>query len=483
MKTHLMWFRNDLRINDNTALYTACRNKDANVLSIFIATPHQWERHLMSFKKSEYIYKNLLILQKNIIQLGIPLYFYESKDFFTSIKYLINFCQKHKVNDIFYNYQYEINERKRDCLIQKMFKKENISVHTFHDEVLITPDKIHKKNGQAYSIFSFFKKNIMKKLKTKLPQTFPAPNIRALLTIKKNIIKFSYPRENIDEDLFPIGEHCALRKLFFFIDKKIKKYDLEHHFLHLNSTSFLSVCLSVGVLSSRQCINVLFKKKMYQLNTNIDKCMWLNELIWREFYKHLLIRHPELSQHKSLSNLENKIKWNINKKHFTAWKEGKTGYPIVDAGMRQLNTLGWMHNRIRMITASFLVKDLLINWREGEKYFMSKLIDGDLAINNGNWQWIASIGYNCMPYFRIFNPIYQAKKFDKSGFFIKKYLPELRIIPNADIFTPHIWAQKTGNKIDYPLPIVDHHKTKKNVTSVFESAKLLYLKERCFINE
>ncbi|HXK00451.1 MAG TPA: deoxyribodipyrimidine photo-lyase [Buchnera sp. (in: enterobacteria)] len=483
MIIHLMWFRNDLRIHDNTALYAACKNKDANVLSVFISTPYQWKKHLMSFKKSEYIYKNLLMLQENIIQLGIPLYYYESRDFFTSVEYLIHFCRKHRVNAIFYNRQYEINERKRDCLIQKILEKENISVHAFHDEILVIPDKIHKKNGQAYNIFSFFKKNIIKILQKKIPQTFPIPNVRSFLSIKKNIIKFTYPRENIDEDLFPIGECCALSRLFFFIDKKIKKYDLEHHFPNLNSTSCLSVCLSVGVLSSRQCINLLFKKQLYQLNNNIDKCMWLNELIWREFYKHLLIRYPKISQFKSLSNLESKIIWNTNKKHFTAWKEGKTGYPIVDAGMRQLNTLGWMHNRIRMITASFLVKDLLINWREGEQYFISKLIDGDLAINNGNWQWVASIGANSMPYFRIFNPTYQAKKFDKTGFFIKTYLPELRIVPNTYIFTPHFWAQKTGNKIDYPLPIVDHHKTKKNVTSVFESAKLLLLKARYAINE
>ncbi|CAL4322144.1 deoxyribodipyrimidine photo-lyase [Buchnera aphidicola] len=472
MNVHLMWFRNDLRIHDNTALYSACKNTKANVLSIFIATPKQWESHLMSFKKSEYIYKNLLILKKNIMQLGIPLYFYESEDFLTSIKFLIIFCKKHKVNAIFYNYQYEFNERKRDYLIKKMLKKENISTYAFHDEILFSPDKIHKKNGQPYNIFSSFKKNIIKKIQEQVPLSFPIPNIRICSKMEKNVIKFTYPREKIDERLFPIGEKCALNNLLFFINKKIINYNSEHHSPNLNSTSFLSASFSIGILSFRQCITLLLKKKNYELKT-IDQCLWLNELIWREFYKYLLIRYPEISQNKALSHLDNKILWNNNKEHLNAWQKGKTGYPIVDAGMRQLNKLGWMHNRIRMITASFLVKDLLINWKEGEKYFISKLIDGDLAINNGNWQWIASIGINSNPYFKIFNPINQAKKFDKEGIFVKTYLPELRSIPNSDIFTPHLWSQRTGNKINYPIPIVNHEKTKKNVISVFKLAKSL----------
>ena len=475
MNVHLMWFRNDLRIHDNTALYSACKNKKINVLSIFIATPKQWESHLMSFKKSEYIYKNLLILKKNIMQLGIPLYFYESEDFFTSIEFLRIFCKKHKVNAIFYNYQYEINERKRDYLVKKILKKENIETYAFHDEILFSPDKIHKKNGQAYDVFSFFKKNIIKKIQEKVPLSFPIPNVRTCSKMEKNIIKFTYPREEIDEYLFPIGEKCALNNLLLFINKKIMNYNSEHHFPNLNSTSFLSASFSIGILSSRQCITLLFKKKIYELK-KIDQCLWLNELIWREFYKHLLIRYPEISRNKALSHLDNKILWSNKKELLNAWKKGKTGYPIVDAGMRQLNKLGWMHNRIRMITASFLVKDLLINWREGEKYFISKLIDGDLAINNGNWQWIASIGINSNPYFRIFNPINQAKKFDKEGIFVKTYLPELRSIPNSDIFTPHLWSQRTGNKINYPIPIVNHEKTKKNVISVFKLAKSLLKK-------
>ncbi|CAL4043066.1 deoxyribodipyrimidine photo-lyase [Buchnera aphidicola] len=477
MTVNLMWFRNDLRIHDNIALYAACKKKEANVLSIFIATPQKWKKNFMSFKKSEYIYKNLLMLQKNIMKIGIPLYFYESKNSFTSVKFLINFCQKNKVNSIFYNDQYETNEIKRDFLTKKMLEKENISVRTFHDATLISPDKIYKKNGQSYNNFSFFKKNIIKKIQRKLPQSFPVPDIRPFLKIKTYAIKFSYPRENIDENLFPIGEHSALNKLSFFIDKQINKYELEHNFPNVNCTSFLSASLSIGILSSRQCIKLLLKKKIYKNKININECKWLNELIWREFYKYILVKYPTLIQCKSKYNLENKITWNNNKKNLIAWKEGRTGYPIVDAGMRQLNELGWMHNRIRMITASFLVKDLLINWREGEKYFISKLIDGDTAINNGNWRWIASIGYGSNPYFRIFNPIYQAKKFDKEGYFVKKYIPELRMVPNLYIFNPHLWSQKIGKKINYPFPIVDHEKTKKNVITVFKLAKLLSLKE------
>ncbi|MBZ2279396.1 MAG: FAD-binding domain-containing protein, partial [Buchnera aphidicola] len=192
----------------------------------------------------------------------------------------------------------------------------------------------------------------------------------------------------------------------------------------------LSPYLSIGVLSSRQCLMELLKNKNYTLKTLYDMT-WLNEIIWREFYYHLFIGYPYLSKCQSLQPWEKNIIWLNDAKKFHAWKNGNTGIPIIDAGMRQLKMIGWMHNRLRMITASFLVKNLLINWRKGEKYFMSQLIDGDCALNNGGWQWAASVGSDAVSYIRIFNPLLQSKKFDKDGKFIKKFIPELKIVPNS----------------------------------------------------
>jgi len=224
------------------------------------------------------------------------------------------------------------------------------------------------------------------------------------------------------------------------------------------------------VLSPRQCLHRVLHEHPDALD-NSRAFTWLNELIWREFYRHLLVAYPALCRHKPFIDWTRNVEWQREDAHFDAWKAGKTGYPIVDAAMRQMKALGWMHNRLRMITASFLVKDLLIDWREGERYFMQQLIDGDLAANNGGWQWAASTGTDSAPYFRIFNPTTQGERFDEQGEFIRHYLPELADVPDSHIHQPHVWAEKNNRKLDYPAPIVDHKAARKKTLDAFERAK------------
>ncbi len=204
---------------------------------------------------------------------------------------------------------------------------------------------------------------------------------------------------------------------------------------------------------------------------------WLNELVWREFYSHLLVAFPRLCRHQPFIQWTQHIHWNDSSTDFAAWKTGQTGYPIVDAAMRQLNTTGWMHNRLRMIVASFLVKDLLIDWRKGEKYFMSQLLDGSLAANNGGWQWSASTGVDASPWFRIFNPTTQGKKFDAQGAFIRHWLPELQQVPDKYIHTPHEWAVISNTALNYPEPIVDHKQARLATLAAFEAGKRNSLKQ------
>lgn len=234
----------------------------------------------------------------------------------------------------------------------------------------------------------------------------------------------------------------------------------------------LSPYLSLGVISARYCLQMILKKYQKTELTIILNSSWVNEIIWREFYYHLLINFPILGKSQSLLKWEKKIHWENNINYFNAWKNGQTGFPIIDAAMKQLNKTGWMHNRLRMITSSFLVKNLLIDWREGEKYFMYNLIDGDYALNNGGWQWSASIGSDSTPYIRIFNPLRQSKIFDKSGVFIKKYLPELKIIPNNYIHNPYEWIIKNDCKIDYPKPIINYKNSKEKFLSAYQLARL-----------
>ncbi|ORU03638.1 deoxyribodipyrimidine photo-lyase, partial [Klebsiella pneumoniae] len=220
----------------------------------------------------------------------------------------------------------------------------------------------------------------------------------------------------------------------------------------------------------RQCLHRLLTEHPAALDGGAG-ATWLNELIWREFYRHLMVYYPKLCKGRPFTAWTDKVAWRAEEAALQAWQRGETGFPIVDAAMRQLNATGWMHNRLRMIVASFLTKDLRLDWRAGERYFMSQLIDGDLAANNGGWQWAASTGTDAAPYFRIFNPTTQGEKFDKQGVFIRRWLPELAKVPEKALHQPWAWADKQGITLDYSRPIVDHKQARQETLAAWEAAR------------
>ncbi|MGK3623911.1 cryptochrome/photolyase family protein, partial [Acinetobacter sp. A11] len=270
------------------------------------------------------------------------------------------------------------------------------------------------------------------------------------------------------QDLWPAGENFALEQLDVFIKDHLSDYKLERDFPNVRGTSQLSPYLNIGILSIRQCLQALFRAEHSNFHlTNEGQQTWLDELLWREFYQHILFDFPHVSTHIPFKKDTQKIKWNHNPEHLTAWQTGQTGIPIIDAGMRQLLKTGWMHNRVRMITAMFLCKNLLIDWRVGEQWFMEHLIDGDLAANNGGWQWCASTGTDAVPYFRIFNPIAQSKKFDPNGDYIRQWVEELGHLDNKAIHEPY--STKTNIQLNYPKPIVDLKGTRLKAIETFKS--------------
>ncbi len=279
-------------------------------------------------------------------------------------------------------------------------------------------------------------------------------------------------RNNRYSQLFPAGEEAALQRLRRFCREDVQDYQQQRDFPAVAGTSCLSPYLALGILSPRQCVNRL-RAECPEVLENADggAFIWLNELIWREFYRHLLVAYPRLCQHHPFIGWTDAVIWNHSEQQLIAWQQGRTGYPIVDAAMRQLNETGWMHNRLRMISASFLVKDLLIDWRQGERYFMSQLLDGDLAANNGGWQWAASTGTDAAPYFRIFNPTTQGERFDQDGVFIRRWLPELAAVPDSDIHQPWRWAERQQQSLDYPPPLVEHKQARLATLAAFEAAK------------
>ncbi len=472
MTTHLVWLRNDLRVNDNTALAAACRDSKAKVLALFIATPGQWQQHQMAARQATFIHQNLCLLQTALAERGIPLHFHQCDSFADSVDYLADFCRQHQIDQLYYNYQYEINERERDAAAEKRLDADSVICQGFDDSLLLPPGSVQTGSNTMFKVFTPFSRAFVRRLHQGLPECHYAPKARADAPIKpgKRIPAFDYPSKQVDESWFPAGEEAALKQLRHFAQQAVQIYPEQRDTPAVDGTSRLSAYLAIGVLSPRQCLHRVLKEHPYALNEG-KAFTWLNELIWREFYRHLMVAFPLLCKHQPFVDWTRKVSWQKNQPHFEAWQQGKTGYPIVDAAMRQMNTLGWMHNRLRMITASFLVKDLLIDWRDGERYFMQQLIDGDLAANNGGWQWAASTGTDAAPYFRIFNPTTQGERFDAQGEFIRQWLPELKDVPNSDIHQPHAWAQKNNKKLDYPAPIVEHKDARKKTLDAFERAR------------
>ncbi|MDW3779390.1 deoxyribodipyrimidine photo-lyase [Kluyvera cryocrescens] len=469
MSTHLVWFRADLRLHDNLALAAACCDTNAQVLALYIATPQQWAEHHMAPRQAAYIAAQLNALRQALAEKNIPLIFQQVDDFAASVEAVKIVCQQHGVTQLFYNYQYEFNERQRDAAVERALT--DTVCQGFDDSVILPPGAVMTGNHEMYKVFTPYKNAWLRRLREHLPECVRAPAPRNAPPVDDlSAMTFDYPQQPFDKALFPVDENAAIVQLRQFCQQSAAEYESQRDFPAIEGTSRLSACLAVGVLSPRQCLHRLLAEQPAALDGGAGS-VWLNELIWREFYRHLMTYYPRLCKHRPFIDWTDNVRWREAPDELKAWQEGKTGYPIVDAAMRQLNATGWMHNRLRMIVASFLVKDLLIDWRAGERYFMSQLVDGCLAANNGGWQWAASTGTDAAPYFRIFNPTTQGERFDKSGEFIRHWLPELKSVPDKAIHQPWTWAEKQGVTLDYPQPVVDHAQARVATLAAYETAK------------
>jgi len=465
----LIWFREDLRCNDNNALYHAARSAKQGLIAVYIISKQAWRTHDLSPARIDFMLRSLHSLSENLASLNIPLLIRHTASDREIPQLLIKTMTEFDVQALYYNQQYEIDEARRDLKVEKLCKQNQIQVFSYTDQVILAPGEVLTAKNDYYTVFTPFKNAWIKCFAQQVMHVLPKPKKQ----LKLEIISDSLP-DKIDgfnstqlaPELWPTGESYALARLENFTSEKIRNYAQQRDFPSLDGTSQLSPYLANGIISPRQCLQAALEANQYQLATgNTGIVTWINELIWREFYKHILHAFPRISMHRAFKLATEKIPWDNNHKNFSAWCEGKTGYPLVDAAMRQLKQIGWMHNRLRMITAMFLVKDLLIDWRLGEKYFMQNLIDGDLSANNGGWQWAASTGTDAVPYFRIFNPITQSEKFDPEGIFIRRYCPELESLDNKTIHNPPLELRK---KLNYPAMIVDHAKARIRTLQAFK---------------
>ncbi|GAL09670.1 deoxyribodipyrimidine photolyase [Vibrio astriarenae] len=464
----LVWFRRDLRVDDNPALLQAIRSGNP-VLALYVATPLQWQQHNMAPRQADLIYRRLGELQGDLKDLGVPLLYEEVDDYQQAVEQVQRICQTNSVTSVHVNNEYELNEVIRDERLCEELADANMVLHQYHDRCLTIPGSVLNKQGHYFKVFTPFKKALLAQWQPSVIEKIEpcqANSALDLFTQEWDNAKssFRYPREN--SQAWPVATRDIRQQLRDFCSDTVQFYQQERDFPARSSTSKLSAYLAIGALSPKQCVARLYANGEH---LSEGKSTWLSELIWRDFYQHLIYFEPKLCKHKDFVEWAPRIQWIYSTEYLLSWQEGRTGYPIVDAAMRQLNQTGWMHNRLRMVVASFLTKDLHLDWRQGEAYFMSKLVDGDFAANNGGWQWCASTGCDGQPYFRIFNPISQGERFDAQGEFVRQWIPELKDVPNKFIHAP--WKYSEFDNVDYPPPIVDHKAEREITLALYKEAK------------
>ena len=465
--TALWWIRRDLRLTDNQALTAAYLFAD-EILPVFILDPAIIHAPHVSAKRLAFLFAGLRHLNETLHRCGSRLTIREGDP----AEELQKLLQQTGASCVFAEDDYTPYARRRDAKVANQVPLRLTPGLTIHH-----PLQVLKADKTPYTVFTPFRK-AWKNLP--LPTAIlPAPD---RITTRTNLASLPIPEiSSPNHPDFLAGEAHGLRKLDAFITGStppIFTYDEQRDRPDLNTTSGLSPYLRFGMLSARQV--VLAAWEAINTASTPEACKgaetWLNELIWREFFQAILYHFPQVHKQSFRAELQN-IRWANDPGDFAAWCAGRTGYPIVDAGMRQLAETGWMHNRARMIVASFLTKDLLIDWRWGERWFMQNLLDGDPAANNGGWQWAAGTGTDAAPYFRIFNPVLQGIKFDPNGDFIRRWIPELNAVPTEWIHAP--WEmpldeqRRAGCMIgdQYPAPIVDHAWARQRVLEAYGQAK------------
>ncbi|MBA4501316.1 cryptochrome/photolyase family protein [Marinobacterium marinum] len=447
----LVWLRNDLRLVDNPALSAACATGEP-VMVVVCLTPAQWAAHNESAARINYWQARLEWLERQLSAGGIEVRRLMLEYFADCPPAILQQAKALRANAVHFNYEYPLNEQQRDRAACQLLAAEGIVARGHHGDLIIPPGRVMTGQGTPFKVFTPFSRAWMRVLLQVLHDPLPAPVGASVEPQAGSALPWPLVGEQATP--YPVADSQLSAQLYRFVHEREPDYRRWRDFPARHATSGLSAALTIGALSARQCLAAL---KQAASADEWQQSTWLNELIWREFYRHLLVAFPDLSRLAPFRpEVEARIGWLNNDAAFAAWKVGETGFPIVDAAMKQLLATGWMHNRLRMIVASFLTKLLRVDWRHGEAYFMSKLIDGDFASNLGGWQWSASVGADAAPYFRIFNPRLQSEKFDPDGEYLATWLPELRQLSPQARHEPG-----AGQAYGRPAPIIDYRQARQ----------------------
>jgi deoxyribodipyrimidine photo-lyase len=467
----LVWFRRDLRDYDHAALYHALKTS-SRVYCVFVFDTDILDPLTdKADRRVEFIWESVRELKAALRENGSDLIVKHGR----ATEIVPALAIELDVEAVYANRDYEPTANARDEAVANALKREGIAFHTYKDQVIFERDEILTQASKPYSVFTPYKNAWLRTLEDFYVRPYPVDrHIENLAQHKADDQPspevLGFERTNLHALKIPTGM-AGGKQLFDDFLNRIDQYKDARDYPAVKNPSYLSVHLRFGTVSIRHLARTAWRMEGRGAET------WLNELIWRDFYFQILHHQPQIAEgHAFRPEFEN-IAFPNDEALFRAWCEGRTGYPLVDAAMRQLNQTGYMHNRLRMVTASFLVKDLLVDWRWGERYFADKLIDYDFAANNGGWQWASSTGCDAQPWFRIFNPVTQSEKFDGQGKFIRKYVPELARCNDKEIHAP--WLISAGRQHtlglaigrDYPLPVVDHAVQRERVLGLYKTAK------------
>jgi deoxyribodipyrimidine photo-lyase len=464
----LVWFRRDLRDFDHAALYHALKHA-RHVFCVFI-----FDREILDVlpspqdRRVEFIHHSVVELQQALRQHGGGLIVRYGQ----AHKEIVQLATELSVDAIYFNHDDEPASLRRDAAVSDALTQRGIAVHHYKDTVIFERDEVLTAAAKPFSVFTPYKNAWLKKLTPFDLRAYPID------VYVDHLVSYSTPVPKLQEMGFSptspadsrisAGMSGGAHLLDDFL-QRIDYYQATRDFPAIKGPSYLSVHLRFGTVSVRQLAAAAHQRSGQGAQT------WLSELIWRDFYQQILAHHPQVATGDSFKPQYNALPWPNPPGHFEAWTAARTGYPLVDAAMRQINQTGYMHNRLRMVVASFLTKDLLVDWRLGERYFADKLIDFDLAANSGGWQWAASVGCDAQPWFRIFNPVTQSERFDAQGVFIRRYLPELASLPDKFIHAPWTLPLAEQHRLgcvigrDYPLPVVDHAVQRVRALALFKN--------------
>lgn len=467
MPQHLVWFRSDLRTLDNPALFAA--SQQGHVTGLFLLMPEQWRAHGISDYKIAFILRSIDVACRHLSELGIDSHVILGRDFADAPSQILAAAKSIKADKVFWNDEIAIDEQRRDAHVAKALADAGVDVERHQGFTSLPPGSVRKPDGSSYSVFTPFKKRWFAHCIDQGIHCLPRPKPQGARVVGATTPEsVAGVAKSFGEDRWPSGETNAIKTLQEFAEHRILKYETERDLPDLQGTSQLSPHLAVGTISANQCLEAAYRQNGQRLfGGSPGADTWISEIVWREFYNHILSEHPQLAMGHAFKKETDALPWNHSKEQLQRWQQGETGFPFVDAGMRQLNTTGWMHNRLRMVTAQFLAKHLFLDWRLGEAYFMARLVDGELAANNGGWQWSASTGTDAVPYFRIFNPVRQAERFDPNGDFVRRMIPELAGADKKQVLEP--W--KFGGVEGYPAPMIDLNTARDNTLAIWKLAR------------